>query len=53
MLHLQIIFIDSLIDRLRPVDLVIFTLLLELLDLNLNATKGDMEFLGKWQLKYM
>ena len=46
MLYLQIIFIDSLIDRLGPVDLVLFTLPLELVNWNLNVKKGHMEF---WQ----
>ena len=36
MLYLQIIFIDRLIDRLGPVDLVSFTLLLELANLNVK-----------------
>ena len=35
--------IDFLIG---PVDLVLFTLLMELLDLNLNVQKGHMEFWG-------
>ena len=34
MLYLQIIFIERLIDRLAPIDLVLFTLLLELINLN-------------------
>ena len=41
MSHLQKI----LFDRLGPVDLVLFTLLLNLLDLNLIATKGHTEIL--------
>ena len=52
MLHLQIIFIDRLIDRLGPVDLVLFTLLLELLDLNLNTMKGHTEFWGRPSVLY-
>ena len=47
MLYLQIIFFDGLIDRLRPVDLVLFTLLLELVNLNLNVKKYHTEFLWK------
>ena len=34
MLYLQIIFINRCIDRLGPVDLVLFTLILELVNLN-------------------
>ena len=39
MSYLQIIFIDRLIDRLGPLDLVLFTLLLELVNLKLNVKK--------------
>ena len=49
MLYLQMLFIDSLINRLGPVDLVLFTLLLELANLNLNVMKGHMEFWGNHQ----
>ena len=51
-LYLQIIFIDRLIDRLGPVDLMLLTLLLKLLDLNLKAIKGHTEFWGKPSLLY-
>ena len=46
--NLQIIF-DTFIDRLGPVDLVLFTLLLELVNLNLNVKKGQTEFWGNLQ----
>ena len=48
-LYLQIILIDRLIDRLGPMDLTLFTLLLELVNLNLNVKKGRMEFWGNLQ----
>ena len=49
MLYLQIIFIDKLIDRSGPVDLVLLTLLLELVNLNLNVNKDYIEFWGNLQ----
>ena len=44
--------IDRHIDRSGPVDLVLFILLLEQLDLNLNVMKGHTEFWGKLLVLY-
>ena len=44
--NMQVILFDRLVDRLGPVDLALFTLLSELVILNLNVKKGHTEFRG-------
>ena len=43
------IFLDRLTDRLGPVDLVLFILLLGLVNLNFKYKKGHMGFQGNLQ----
>ena len=45
-LYLRVIFIDRLMGGLGPVHLLLYTLLMELVNLNLNVKKGHMEFQG-------
>ena len=45
-LYLQIIFIAMLIDGFGPVNLVLLTLLLEVVNLNLNIKEGHTEIWG-------